>query len=118
MVSGFVSLSWTRALDVAFAIDLSVSLAGAIPSSLNPQLVNLGHNLLCGPIPQRLLASSEHAEQKIVVAKALESPTCQQGQHATCMTRKRFISEGEACLGMEICWFGLRFGHSGLRAKF
>eukprot|EP00971_Amphidinium_carterae_P076459 1510107-Amphidinium_carterae.1 len=50
---------------------------GAIPSSLNPQAVWLSNNLLGGPIPQRLLGSSEQA-QKIIGAKALECPTCQQ----------------------------------------
>eukprot|EP00971_Amphidinium_carterae_P090604 1793588-Amphidinium_carterae.1 len=55
---------------------------GAIPSSLHAHMVSLGHNLLGGPIPQRLLEGSEHAS-KIVVAKALECRTSQQGQHAT-----------------------------------
>eukprot|EP00971_Amphidinium_carterae_P137480 2724602-Amphidinium_carterae.1 len=50
---------------------------GAIPSSLNPRVVCLSHNLLGGRIPQRLLGGSEHA-QKVVIAKALECPRCQQ----------------------------------------
>eukprot|EP00971_Amphidinium_carterae_P314538 6251952-Amphidinium_carterae.1 len=50
---------------------------GAIPSSLDAQLVVLNHNLLGGPLPQRLLGGSAQAE-KVVIAKALECPTCQQ----------------------------------------
>eukprot|EP00971_Amphidinium_carterae_P048015 945364-Amphidinium_carterae.1 len=44
----------------------SLSLStGAIPTSLSPQVVTLGHNLLGGPIPERLLGGSEQA-QKVV----------------------------------------------------
>eukprot|EP00971_Amphidinium_carterae_P020853 411095-Amphidinium_carterae.1 len=52
---------------------------GAIPSSLNPWAVFLNHNLLEGTLPQRLLGGSEQARE-VVVAKALECPTCHQGQ--------------------------------------
>eukprot|EP00971_Amphidinium_carterae_P177890 3528045-Amphidinium_carterae.1 len=48
-----------------------LSSTGAIPSSLNAEVVFLGHNLLGGPIPRRLLGGSEKA-QKLVAAKALE----------------------------------------------
>eukprot|EP00971_Amphidinium_carterae_P349776 6491214-Amphidinium_carterae.1 len=61
---------------------------GAIPSSLNPRVVFLGHNLLGGRIPQRLLGGSEQA-QNVVCAKALECPTRQQGQHAMCLACKK-----------------------------
>eukprot|EP00971_Amphidinium_carterae_P101679 2012334-Amphidinium_carterae.1 len=47
---------------------------GAIPSSLNPEVVFLSHNFLGGPIPQGLLG--EQRAQKCVVAKALVCPTC------------------------------------------
>eukprot|EP00971_Amphidinium_carterae_P043941 864603-Amphidinium_carterae.1 len=47
----------------------------------------LDQNLLGGPIPQRLLGSSKQAS-KFVGARASECPNCQQGQHATCLTRK------------------------------
>eukprot|EP00971_Amphidinium_carterae_P075787 1497611-Amphidinium_carterae.1 len=51
---------------VAGLRDLSVDcndFEGAIPSSLNPEVAFLGHNLLGGPIPQRLLGGSEQAQK-------------------------------------------------------
>eukprot|EP00971_Amphidinium_carterae_P325089 6455182-Amphidinium_carterae.1 len=68
--------------------------AGAIPSSLNLEVAFLDHNLLGGPVPQRLLGGSEQT-QKCVVAKALECPTCEQGQHATCLTPKKIAPKLE-----------------------
>eukprot|EP00971_Amphidinium_carterae_P218387 4334795-Amphidinium_carterae.1 len=73
------SLFWTEASDGCFckgSLSLLTS-TGAIPSSMNPQAVSLGHNLLGGRIPQRVLGSSEQV-QKVVEANALECPTCQQ----------------------------------------
>eukprot|EP00971_Amphidinium_carterae_P283885 5636238-Amphidinium_carterae.1 len=46
-------------------------LTGAIPPSLDAQVVMLGHNLLAGSIPERLLGGRERP-QKWVVANALE----------------------------------------------
>eukprot|EP00971_Amphidinium_carterae_P340030 6478178-Amphidinium_carterae.2 len=66
------------------------TLTGAIPSSLNPEVAFLGHKLLGGPIPQHLLGGSKQAE-KIVAAKALECYTCQQGQQATCLARRKVL---------------------------
>eukprot|EP00971_Amphidinium_carterae_P218382 4334703-Amphidinium_carterae.1 len=75
MVSGLLSLSWTQGLQGSLNLLTST---GAIPSSLNAQRVFLGHNLLGGPIPQRLLGGGEQSGQQCVVAKALECPTRQQ----------------------------------------
>eukprot|EP00971_Amphidinium_carterae_P177853 3527427-Amphidinium_carterae.1 len=44
--------------------------AGAIPSSLDVQVASFGHNLLGGPLPQRLFRGSEKAH-KWVSADAL-----------------------------------------------
>eukprot|EP00971_Amphidinium_carterae_P008877 175031-Amphidinium_carterae.1 len=78
MVSGLVSLSLDKGFRCCVrkgSLNLLTS-TGAIPSSPNPQIVFLGHTLLGGPIPQRLLGNEQ--VQKIVVAQALECATCQQ----------------------------------------
>eukprot|EP00971_Amphidinium_carterae_P312920 6218615-Amphidinium_carterae.1 len=70
-------------------------------------MVSLNQNLLEGRIPQRLLGGSEQA-QKVVSAKALECPTCEQvvehlgwnpRWHAVYRRTRRFEPSSDAWIG-------------------